>query len=81
MHNGHKIVEISDEESLKNENITIEESAKEFNNNIHKIIELKNKIENEINAINKLYEKTFEDLTNSFLKKHEALLKQENNIK
>ena len=44
-------------------------------------MKLKNKIENEINAINILYEKTIEDLTNSFLKKHEDLLKQENDIK
>ena len=52
-----------------------------MNNNIQTIIELKNKLENEINKINKLYEKAVDDLTKSFLKKHEALLKQENDIK
>ena len=81
LHNGHKVLEISDEESLKKENITIEASSKEFNINIQKIIELKNKLENEINEINKLYEKAIDDLTKSFLKKHEILLKQENDIK
>ena len=48
---------------------------------IQKIIELKNKTENEINKINELFEKTIDDLTKSFQKKHEALLKEENDIK
>ena len=34
---------------------------------------LKNKIENEINEINNLYEKANKDLTKSFQKKHEIL--------
>ena len=38
---------------------------------------LKNKIENEINEINNLYEKANKDLTKSFQKKHEILLKRE----
>ena len=81
MHNGHKVLEILDEESLKKNNITLEESTKEFNINIQKVVELKNKIEKEINEINKLFDKTISDLTNSFLKKHEILLKEENDIK
>ena len=48
---------------------------------IEKIINIKNKIEKEINNINNLYEKTINDLTNSFLQKHEILIKEENNIK
>ena len=40
-HNGHKMIEINDEESLKKENITIELFTKEF---IKKPINLKNKI-------------------------------------
>ena len=43
---------------------------------IQKIIELKNKTENEINKINELFEKTIDDLTKLFQKKHEALLKE-----
>ena len=81
MHNGHKILEISNEESLKKENITLEYSAKEFNDIVQKIICLKEKIENEINKINNLYEKTVDELSKSFKKKHEKLIKEENDIK
>ena len=81
MHSGHKLIELSDVESLKKENISIESSTKEFNEISEKIIELKNKIENEINKINNLYEKTIDDLRKSYLKKHEILLKEENNLK
>ena len=48
---------------------------------IQKIIKVKNKIEHEINNINKLYEKTIDDLTKSFQRKHEELIKEENNLK
>ena len=61
-------------ESLSKENITIESMSNEFNYYSQKITELKNKIENEINQINNLYEKTIDDLTKSYLKKHELLL-------
>jgi hypothetical protein len=46
------MIEINDEESLKKENITIELFTKEF---IQKPINLKNKIEKEINEINNNY--------------------------
>ena len=74
-------MELSDEESLKRENISIESEKKELSDIIQKVIDLKNKIENEINNINKLYEKAIDDLTKSYLKKHEKLLKEENDIK
>ena len=38
-------------------------------------------IEKEIDKINKLYEKTLEKITKSFLLKHEELVMKENNIK
>ena len=81
MHNGHKIVEISNEESLKKENITLEYSAKEFNDLVQKINNLKENIENEIDKINNLYEKAVDELDKSFQKKHEKLIKEENDIK
>ena len=81
VHDNHKLVELSDIESLQKENITIESTTKEFNNISQKIIELKKKIENEINKINNLYEKTIDDLAKSYLKKHEILLKEENDLK
>ena len=81
MHSGHKILEISDKESLKKENITLEYSTNEFNELIQKINFLKAKIENEINKINNLYEKTIDELSKSFKKKHEKLIQEENNMK
>ena len=81
LHENHKLLKLSDSEELKKENITIESTTKEFNENINKIIELKNKIENEINKINILYEKTIDELSKSYLKKHEILLKEENELK
>lgn len=66
-------------------------------NIINKIIDLKNKIENEINKINVLYDKTFDDMNlffkkekeklsnensdNDNLNKYELLLKKENDMK
>ena len=62
MHDNHKILEISDEENLNKENISIATSINEFNIIIDKATGLKDKIEKEINEINKLYDKTIEDL-------------------
>ena len=66
---------------MKKVNISIESASKEYIDFSQKIIDLKNKIENEINTINELYEKTINDLTKSFQIKHENLLKEENQIK
>ena len=81
LHTGHKLIELSDIESLQKENIAIESVTSDFNNIFQKAIDLKNKIENEINSINQLYEKKINDLTNSYLKKHEQLIKEENDLK
>ena len=74
-------MEISDIDSLQKQNITIESSSKEYTQIIEKAILLKNNIENEINEINKLYEKTINDITKFFQEKHEELLKEENDMK
>ena len=74
-------MEISNEESLKKENITLEYSAKEFNDLVQKINNLKENIENDIDKINNLYEKAVDELDKSFQKKHEKLIKEENDIK
>ena len=42
---------------------------------------LKEKIENEIDKINLLYDEVIQKVTSSFLKKHEVLLKKENEMK
>ena len=55
LHEGHKLIEIYGKEELLNkEKITIESSFNEIN---QKANNLKNIIENEIEEINKLYEK------------------------
>ena len=81
LHHDHKLIKLSDIESLEKENITIETTTKEFNETYQKVRDLKNKIENEINKINNLYEETIDNLTKSYLKKHELLLKEENDLK
>ena len=50
-HNGHKVIPIEDEETLKKENISINDYIKEFDISAQNIINIKNKIENEINKI------------------------------
>ena len=80
MHKGHKLLEISDEESLEKENITIEESDKEIEEDIKKMNNIKEKIENEITNINNTYEKVYKEVTESFIKKHEKLIKEENEL-
>ena len=80
-HKNHKIIELSDIESLRKENITIESATSDFNEISQKVIDLRNKIENEINKINELYENTINELTKSYIKKHEILIKEENELK
>ena len=79
-HPNHKILELSDIESLKKENLTIESSTKDFSGIVEKVINLKKKIENEINNINELYEKTISIVTKSFEQKYEKLKKEEKDI-
>ena len=57
MHNGHKLIEISDEVALKKENFSIENEMKHFNEISDKLSGLKNKIENEIMKINNMFDK------------------------
>ena len=81
IHNKHKILKIDDEEALKKENISIEDSTKDFSENKNRIEEIKNKIEKEIIEINKSYDKADKEVTKSYKLKHEKLIKEENNLK
>ena len=81
MHKGHKVLEIDDEESFKNEKISIETSVDEFNSLNEKTISLKNKIEKEIEQINNLYDKIDKEVTQSFTEKYDKLKKEENDLK
>jgi len=81
IHNKHKILKIEDKESLKKENISIEDSTKDFSENKAKIEETKNKIEKEIIEINNSYDKIDKEVSESYKLKHEKLIKEENNLK
>jgi len=56
-------------------------STKEFEENKQKVESIKNKIENEIIEIDKLYEKVEKEITEFFKRKHEELIKKEKDIK
>ena len=66
---------------LKKENITLNSSINEFNENIIKAKNIKQNIEIEINEIDKLYDKVYKEITKSFEEKHEKLIKEENDLK
>jgi len=74
-------LEISDKESLKKENINLDNSINEYNEVTQNIMVLKYKIENEIDKINNLYEKVNNNLTKIFQKEHEKLLKKESDLR
>ena len=75
------MIQIEDEQSLINENLTIETYLKEFSGIIGKIINLKNNIETNITEINKLFENVYNEITTSFKKKQEKLVLEELNLK
>ena len=81
MHLLHKLITISDIESLNKENIDINFEINKFKEYSEKTINLKNKIEEEINKLNAVYDKIMTNITKSFKRKHEELLEQENNLK
>ena len=81
IHSGHKIIDINDEESLKKENISIEDSSRDLNENKNKLEELKNKIENEMIKIDDSYDKIDKEVTKSYKLKHEKLLNEEELLK
>jgi len=66
---------------LNKENIALDSVTNDFNDLSQKVIDLKNKIDNEINKLNELYRITINDITKSYLNKHELLIKEENEIK
>ena len=74
-------MDITDLESFKNNNINFEISTEEYSQIGSNLVKLKDDIEKEINNINQLYDKTIKDITNSFIKKHENLVYEENNLK
>ena len=79
MHNGHKVIPIEDEEVLKKENLNINDYIKGFDEFSKNVINIKEKIENEIKKINESYEKINKETTKSFELKHEKLIRRKRN--
>ena len=77
LHKGHKVIPIEDEESLKKENININDYIKEFDESAKNCINIKIKIENEIKKLNESYEKINKETTNYFELKHKKLINEE----
>ena len=75
-HDGHKVIDFKNIDSLKKENIKLEDELEQLNKNLEEIEKLKNKIEAEIKKINDLYEKVMENLEKSYQKKIEIILKE-----
>ena len=81
LHKEHKILRIEDEESLKKENITINDSTKEFDTNIQKLSKLKVIVEEEMSKIDIAYERVDKETTKSYEIKREKLNKEEDELK
>ena len=81
LHQNHKILRITDEEALKKENLTVDFSTKEFDDDIQNLDILKNAIEKEMIAIDKEYERLDEETTKSYNLKREKLNKDEEELK
>ena len=81
LHEGHKVIPINDEETLKKENLSINDYIKDYDSFSQNIKNIKNKIENEIKEINTRYEKVDKEVSKSFELKHEKLIKEENDMK
>ena len=81
LHDKHKVLPINDEQALKKENISIDNSIKDFLENVKKLQDLKIKIEEEMLGLDKLYVKTNEEITKFFKLKIEKLVLEENDLK
>ena len=81
MHEGHKLCEINDQESLKKENITLNASSNDFNNILSKLNNLKDKIKKEIIKIDEAFDKVFDKVGKSYEKKIEILRNEEKSMK
>ena len=79
-HEGHKLIFINDEESLKKENLTIDSTSNEFDKSNEELLKLTEEIEKELVKIDNLYEDTNKKVTNFFEEKRKKLLEEQNNL-
>ena len=64
MHSNHKSLLINDEESLKKENLRIEDYSNEFMENYNKLIKLNELIKSEITLLDELFKETENKMNN-----------------
>ena len=64
LHNGHRVIPINNEEILKKENININDFFKNFEQSAKNLMDIKYKIENEINLIMNHMKKWIKKLVN-----------------
>jgi hypothetical protein len=81
LHKDHKVIEINDEEILKQNNISIENEENDLNILIEESYKIKEQIMEEMKLIDKTFEDLNKEITNCFIKKQENLIKKENEIK
>ena len=81
LHNGHKMIPIDDEETLKKEHISINDFINDFDLDFQNMNNLKEKIENEIKEINLAYDKVNVEASRFFELKHEKLINEEKDMK
>ena len=81
LHTGHKLIRTKDEESLNKENITIVTFTKDFNEINNNVNKLKDKIEKEIQEINKCYDIVDKQVKKKFEEEHNKLYIEENNLR
>ena len=76
-HEGHKLISINDEESLKKENLTLNSISTDFDKTNEEVLNLSKEVEEEINKINKLYESTYKKVNDFFEEKRKKLMEEE----
>ena len=81
LHHQHKVLDINDEESLRKENITIDNSTKEFDDKIQNLNKLENIIKHEMLEIDKTYERVDKETSKSYELKREKLNKEEEDLR
>ena len=79
-HDGHKLLLINDEESLKKENITLDTTTNDYEENIKDMNDLKQEIEKEIIKINNLYENINKEVGTFYKEKQKKLKEEENSL-
>lgn len=79
-HEGHKLILINDEETLKKENLTLDSISSDFDKVNEQILNLSKEVQEEIIKIDNLYQSTNKKVTGFFEEKRKKLLEEQNNL-